>query len=276
MSANTRRTIQRRQVSGDVLDPLLHPVIDRIYRARQVTSPQETDMAARNLLHFKDLKNVDQAAALLMQALEQNQRIVIVGDFDADGATSTALCMLALRAMGAKNLSYLVPNRFDFGYGLSPQIVDVAQEQGADILMTVDSGIACLEGVAHAKSLSMSVIVTDHHLPGSELPDADAIVNPNLTDCQFGSKQLAGVGVAFYVLSALRAKLIAANWFEQHNLSVPSMASWLDIVAVGTVADVVPLDRNNRILVHQGLQRIKAGKCCILLIATQDISVHRI
>jgi single-stranded-DNA-specific exonuclease len=255
------KTIRRRQVSGDVLDPQLHPVIDRIYRARQVTSANDTDTAARNLLHYRHLQNIDSATSLLSNALQSDKKIVIVGDFDADGATSTALCMLALKAMGAVNLDYLVPNRFDFGYGLSPQIVDVAHQQGAELLMTVDSGIACFDGVQHAKSLGMQVIVTDHHLPGESLPIADAIVNPNLADCQFSSKQLAGVGVAFYVLTALRAKLVEQNWFENRGIQPPSMANWLDIVAVGTVADVVPLDKNNRILVHQGLQRIKAGKC---------------
>ena len=184
-----------------------------------------------------------------------------MGDFDADGATSTALSMLALGMMGSKNHDYLVPNRFDFGYGLSPEIVNVAFEQGAQVIMTVDNGIACFAGVERAKELGITVLVTDHHLAAESLPIADAIVNPNQPSCAFMSKNLAGVGVAFYLMLALRAHLRQINWFSEHNITVPNLAELLDIVALGTVADVVPLDENNRILVHQGLLRIRSDKC---------------
>ncbi|MBO1254318.1 single-stranded-DNA-specific exonuclease RecJ [Alteromonas sp. 5E99-2] len=254
-------SIQRRPVLGDVIDPNLHPAIDRIYRARNIQSSAELENAARGLLHFKDLKGIDTACALLVSAIKDHKKITIVGDFDADGATSTALCILALRAMGVTQLDYLVPNRFDFGYGLSPKIVELAHQQSTEVIVTVDSGIACFDGVQRAKELGLDVIVTDHHLPGETLPEADAIVNPNQADCHFSSKNLAGVGVAFYLMSALKAALQSDEWFSTHNITAPNMADFLDIVAVGTVADVVPLDKNNRILVHQGLQRIKAGKC---------------
>jgi len=264
----------RRQSPGGVLSSSLHPVIDSIYRNRGITNLDQINTQAKHLLHYHSLSGVEKAVELLVEAITAQRNICIVGDFDADGATSTALCMLALKAFGTRNLNYLVPNRFDFGYGLSPQIVDVARQQGADVIITVDSGIACLQGVAHAKSLGIDVIVTDHHLPPEQLPKADAIVNPNLADCQFPSKNLAGVGVAFYLLSALRTEMIKRDLFSPSTLP-PSMAQWLDIVAVGTVADVVKLDCNNRILVHQGLQRIRAGKCrpgimAILAIANRE------
>jgi len=189
----------------------------------------------------------------------QEKSICIIGDFDADGATSTAVCMLALKAFGHKHVDYLVPNRFDFGYGLSPEIVDVAHQNNAEFIITVDNGISCVDGVSHAKSLGMKVVVTDHHLPGFTLPEADAIVNPNQPGCEFLSKNLAGVGVAFYVMLAVKAQLQEEGWFEKKNIPSPNLASYLDIVALGTVADVVPLDENNRVLVHQGLQRIRSG-----------------
>ncbi|MFC3094591.1 single-stranded-DNA-specific exonuclease RecJ [Alteromonas sediminis] len=263
--------IIRRQPVGGMLSSSLHPVIDKIYRNRGVTQLEDVNTQAKCLLHFKSLSGIQKAVELLIDAIAKQRRIVIVGDFDADGATSTALCMLALKSFGAKSLSYLVPNRFDFGYGLSPQIVDVAHQDAADLIITVDSGIACLEGVAHAKALGLDVIVTDHHLPPATLPDADAIVNPNLADCAFPSKNLAGVGVAFYLLSALRSAM-ADRGLLSKTQPPPSMAQWLDIVAVGTVADVVKLDSNNRILVHQGLQRIRAGKCRPGIKAILDIA----
>jgi single-stranded-DNA-specific exonuclease len=212
-------------------------------------------------LHFDQLQGVDKAVSLLVQAIATNKKIIVVGDFDADGATSTALSMMSLRMMGSTNHDYLVPNRFDFGYGLSPEIVEVAAQQQAEVIMTVDNGIACFAGVEKAKSLGITVIVTDHHLAAESLPIADAIVNPNQPGCGFLSKNLAGVGVAFYLMLALRAELKSNGWFEKQGLPVPNLADLLDLVALGTVADVVPLDDNNRILVHQGLQRIRSDKC---------------
>ena len=253
--------IVRREVTGASLSSDLHPVIDRIYRGRNIANLDDLENGLKGLTHFNVLKGMPQAAQILANAVVQNKRIIIVGDFDADGATSTSVCILALRAMGYHNVDFLVPNRFDFGYGLSVPIVDEAAKQGAEVIVTVDNGISCIDGVTHAKSLGMQVVVTDHHLPGDVLPPADAIVNPNQPGCEFPSKNLAGVGVAFYIMLALKAELQQQGHFERAGLAPPNLASLLDIVAVGTVADVVVLDKNNRILVHQGLQRIRAGKC---------------
>ena len=253
--------IVRREVTGASLSSDLHPVIDRIYRGRNIANLDDLENGLKGLTHFNVLKGMPQAAQILADAVVQNKRIIIVGDFDADGATSTSVCILALRAMGYHNVDFLVPNRFDFGYGLSVPIVDEAAKQGAEVIVTVDNGISCIDGVTHAKSLGMQVVVTDHHLPGDVLPPADAIVNPNQPGCEFPSKNLAGVGVAFYIMLALKAELQQQGHFERAGLAPPNLASLLDIVAVGTVADVVVLDKNNRILVHQGLQRIRAGKC---------------
>lgn len=264
--------VQRRNVSGAALSDALHPVLDRIYRSRGVENVDSITPHAKHLLHFRDLSGITKAVATLSKALEQQQHMVVIGDFDADGATSTALCVLALKAMGANSVDYLVPNRFDFGYGLSSEIVDIAHQNGAQVLITVDSGIACLAGVARAKKHGMQVIITDHHLPAAELPVADAIVNPSLHHCEFLSKHLAGVGVAFYVMSALRSHLQQTGWFEAQGIVVPAMAQWLDLVAVGTVSDVVQLDPNNRILVHQGIQRIRAGQCRPGIMAMLEIA----
>ena len=253
--------IVRREVNGTALSSELHPVIDRIYRARDIHHLDDLENGLKGLTHFNALKGIVKAASLLANAVEQNKRIIIVGDFDADGATSTSVCILALNMMGFRNVDYLVPNRFDFGYGLSVPIVDVAIEQGADVIITVDNGIACIEGVTHAKAKGLEVIVTDHHLPGDSLPPADAIVNPNQPGCTFPSKNLAGVGVAFYIMLALKAELQQRGYFQTAGIAPPNLATLLDIVAIGTVADVVVLDKNNRILVHQGLQRIRAGQC---------------
>ena len=253
--------IVRREVTGASLSSDLHPVIDRIYRGRNIANLDDLENGLKGLTHFNVLKGMPQAAQILANAVVQNKRIIIVGDFDADGATSTSVCILALRAMGYQNVDFLVPNRFDFGYGLSVPIVDEAAKQGAEVIVTVDNGMSCIDGVTHAKSLGMQVVVTDHHLPGDVLPPADAIVNPNQPGCEFPSKNLAGVGVAFYIMLALKAELQQQGHFEKAGLAPPNLASLLDIVAVGTVADVVVLDKNNRILVHQGLQRIRAGKC---------------
>ncbi|MBW8192339.1 single-stranded-DNA-specific exonuclease RecJ [Neiella marina] len=251
-------TIRRRQVADSSLPDSIHPILRRVYQARGITQPEQLDHSARFLLHVSELAGMEQAVALLSKAMANNQRITIVGDFDADGATSTALCVLALKRFGHHNVGYLVPNRFVTGYGLTPPIADQAAAMGTDLLVTVDNGVSAISGVARAKALGMQVLVTDHHLPGDELPAADAMVNPNLHHCEFPSKNLAGVGVAFYLMAALRQHLADQSWYQQQPIN---LAELLDIVAVGTVADVVSLDHNNRILVNQGLQRIRAGRC---------------
>lgn len=251
--------VRRPLCSASRLSSQIHPVLDRVYRGRAIESVDELDNALKQLSHFNLLKGIDDAVRCLITAIREQKRLTIIGDFDADGATSTAVCMLALKQLGFESVNYLVPNRFDFGYGLSEQIVDVAYEQGTDLLLTVDNGIACVAGVSRAKSLGLEVIVTDHHLPGNTLPDADAIVNPNQPGCLFPSKNLAGVGVAFYLMLALRAEMQKSGFFA--DAPAPNLATLLDIVAVGTVADVVSLDKNNRVLVYQGLQRIRSGHC---------------
>ncbi|WP_423187397.1 single-stranded-DNA-specific exonuclease RecJ [Alishewanella sp. d11] len=257
------KQISRRSIPESILelDPALHPILRRLYLSRGVRSSDELQRTAAALLPFQQLKGITAAAELLVTALHQQQRIVIVGDFDADGATSTAVLMSGLKAFGYKYLEYMVPNRFEYGYGLTPELAEIVVAQGAELIITVDNGISAIEGVALAKKAGVKVLVTDHHLPGAELPAADAIVNPNQPGCNFPSKALAGVGVAFYLLLALRATLREQGYFQQHNLSEPNVAELLDLVALGTVADLVPLDSNNRILVHQGLMRIRAGKC---------------
>ncbi|MBP9726171.1 MAG: single-stranded-DNA-specific exonuclease RecJ [Gammaproteobacteria bacterium] len=259
------RRVVRRQVSEDsvhvALSKDIHPVVDRLLRHRGVYSVNEVDYALKHLLPFHALSNITAAACCLAEALEKQEKILIVGDFDADGATSTALSVRVLRAFGARNVDFLVPNRFNFGYGLTTELVAVAKNMQPDLIMTVDNGISSIAGVAAAKAAGIKVLITDHHLSPAVLPDADVIVNPNQREDEFESKALAGVGVVFYVMLALRAELRKRNWFEQQKIVEPNLANYLDIVALGTVADVVPLDRNNRILVAQGLQRIRAGKC---------------
>lgn len=251
-----QRRIQRRHPRvDDHLPADLHPVLRRVYLNRGVGDAQAADLGFAQLLSFEALKGIQGAVDLLVQALHQRWHICIVGDYDADGATSTALMMMVLREFGAAQVSYLIPDRFRYGYGLSPGIVTLAQVRKPDLLVTVDNGIASLEGVAAARAAGMRVLITDHHLPGANLPDADAIVNPNQAGCGFESKALAGVGVAFYLLLALRARLRSEGAGEG-----PNLASYLDLVALGTVADLVPLDHNNRILVEQGLRRIRAGR----------------
>ena len=250
-------------------------LLTRLYAARGVQSQAELDKSLARLIPYQQLKGIDAAVDLLVVALEQRQRILIVGDFDADGATASTVGMLGLRLLGAAHVDYLVPNRFEYGYGLTPEIVEVALTRTPQLLITVDNGISSIEGVAAAKKAGLSVLVTDHHLPGNELPAADAIVNPNQPGCEFPSKALAGVGVIFYVLIALRARLNSLGWYQ--NSKAPNIAELLDLVALGSVADVVPLDANNRILVHQGLERIRAGRArpglkAILEVAKRDHS----
>ncbi|MGH8119629.1 MAG: DHH family phosphoesterase, partial [Gammaproteobacteria bacterium] len=240
----------------------LHPVLRRIYAARNIASASELDYSLQGLLPFESLLGMERAVALLDAALKQQKCILIVADYDADGATSCALALRGLGMMGFQDVHFIVPNRFEYGYGLSPEIVEVAAELGPDLLITVDNGIASLEGVALARRKGMEVLITDHHLPGATLPDASAIVNPNQPGDGFPSKNLAGVGVMFYTLIALRSHLRAQNWFAANRIPEPNLAGLLDVVALGTVADVVPLDHNNRILVAQGLARIRSGKCC--------------
>ena len=240
----------------------LHPVLQRIYRARQVAAREELEHSLDHLASPVHLKGVDEASALLAEALRTHKRILIVADFDADGATSCALGLRALRAMGANDARYLVPNRFEFGYGLTPEIVALAAEQKPDLIITVDNGISSLEGVRAARQRGIDVLITDHHLPGASLPEATVIVNPNQPGDEFPSKNLAGVGVIFYVMLSLRARLRAGGWFVERNIPEPNLARLLDLVALGTVADVVPLDANNRILVAQGLKRINHGQAC--------------
>ncbi len=238
----------------------LPPLLTRLYAARGVQSAAELDKALARLIPYRELQGIDAAVALLVSALEQRQRILIVGDFDADGATASSVGVLALRMLGAAHVDYLVPNRFEYGYGLTPEIVAVALDKRPELLITVDNGISSIDGVAAAKAAGLAVLVTDHHLPGPELPAADAIVNPNQPGCTFPSKALAGVGVIFYVLLALRARLRELDWFARAGIAEPNLAELLDLVALGSVADVVPLDANNRILVHQGLARSRAGR----------------
>jgi single-stranded-DNA-specific exonuclease len=242
----------------------VHPLLARIYAARGIQTKSELDYELAALIPPASLTHADTAAALLADAIEAQARILIVADYDCDGATACAVGVRALRAMagdtGAR-IDYLVPNRFTYGYGLSPEIVDLAATMNPDLLVTVDNGIASLAGVARAGELGIATLITDHHLPGDELPAADCIVNPNQPGCDFPSKSLAGVGVMFYVMLALRAELRARGWFgEATNVKEPNLAALLDLVALGTVADVVRLDRNNRILVDQGLKRMRAGR----------------
>ena len=246
---------------GGDFDPQFDPLLKRIYLARGVTQQAALQRQLSCLPSPSTMLGIDIAVAILVEALTEQKRILIVGDFDADGATSSALMVLALTAMGYQHVDFLVPNRFDYGYGLTSEIVDLAAEREPHLLITVDNGISSIEGVEKANSLGMQVVVTDHHLPGATLPNAAAIVNPNQPGCTFVTKNLAGVGVAFYLLSALRGQLRADNWFAENSIPEPNMATWLDLVALGTVADVVPLDQINRALVHQGLMRIRAGHC---------------
>ncbi len=258
-------TISRRKLVADEHLPNdLPAMIKQIYASRGVTSAKELDHQVANLQGLSadsaQLKGLTQACKILLSAIENNTAIVIVGDFDADGATSTALMMSALNMFGSNNHSFIVPNRFEYGYGLTPEIVDIAAAQGAQLLVTVDNGISCIAGVNRAKELGLQVVVTDHHLPGKITPNADAIVNPNQHGCQFESKALAGVGVAFYLMLALRKHGREQGYFTKRAIPEPNIAQLLDLVALGTVADVVPLDANNRILVAQGLKRIRAGQ----------------
>lgn len=246
----------------------LHPVLRRVYAARGIRSASDVSSSLDRLLPVGTLEGVTSAAELLL-AHRTNGRVLIVGDFDADGATSTALVTRALRAWGFASVDFLVPNRFEFGYGLTPEIVALAAERRPTLIVTVDNGISSLAGVAEARARGIEVLITDHHLPGEELPAANVIVNPNLGASRFGSRALAGVGVAFYVMVAVKRLLDAAG---ATPAGAPGPAEFLDLVALGTVADVVPLDANNRVLVAQGMKRIQAGRCVPGIRALLDVA----
>ncbi len=247
-----------------LMDGGYSPPLAKIFAARGITASEQLSTTLAELLQFDALKNVREMARLLADAIAARKVILVIADYDADGATACAVAMRGLRAFGAQ-VDFIVPNRFEFGYGLTPEIVHLAARSRPDVLLTVDNGIASVEGVAEANHLGMQVFITDHHLPGDTLPDAACIVNPNQPGCAFPSKNLAGVGVMFYVLLALRAEMRARGAFA--DVSEPRLAELLDLVALGTVADVVKLDQNNRILVEQGLQRIRAGHACPGIIA---------
>ncbi|GAB4128862.1 MAG: single-stranded-DNA-specific exonuclease RecJ [Sideroxydans sp.] len=247
-------------------------VLARVYAARGITDQTQLDTGLQRLLPPQQLKNSEIIASLLADAIAAGKRIMVIADYDADGATACAVAMRGLSAFGAR-VDFIVPNRFVYGYGLTPEIVRLAASSHPDILLTVDNGIASVEGVREAHRLGMQVLVTDHHLPAETLPEAECIVNPNQPGCSFPSKHLAGVGVMFYVLLALRAELRQRGAFA-HDAS-PNLAKLLDLVALGTVADVVKLDDNNRILVQQGLLRIRAGDCCAGLRALLQIARKR-
>lgn len=265
-----KRLVRRKSAAVPI--GTLSPLMSRLYSARGIVDEREVDHRIKYLRSPDSMKGLERAAALLHEVMADGGTIMIVGDFDADGATSSALMLLGLKALGAGKVEYLVPNRFEFGYGLTPEIVEVARRSSPDLLVTVDNGISSVAGVAAARGHGIKVLITDHHLPGHELPVADAIVNPNQPGCEFPSKSLAGVGVAFYLLSALRQHLRAAGWFDARGVSEPNLAQFLDLVALGTIADVVPMDYNNRILAQEGIRRLRAGRGRPGLLALVDVA----
>ena len=265
--------IQRRLANPDLeLPESLHPLLRRIYSHRNLKSADELELGLGNLLAPDLFSGLEAATALLLEALQQQKRILIVSDFDTDGATSCVVAIQALRGFGCTQVDYIVPNRFEYGYGLTPEIVELAKKRQPDLIITVDNGISSIEGVAAARQAGIAVLITDHHLPAEATPAANAIVNPNQHGCDFPSKCIAGVGVIFYVMLALRAKLRELDWFSEQGLEQPNLASLLDLVALGTVADVVALDRNNRILVDAGLKRIRGGKACAGIAALLEVA----
>ena len=279
MNIERKAICRRPNTSEHALPKELHPVLARIYAARHVVSAKELEHSLDRLHPPELLKGIGAAVDLLASSIVGNQRILVVADFDADGATSCAVALRALNAMGARHVGYVVPNRFEYGYGLTPEIVALAAEQSPNLLITVDNGISSIDGVRAAHERGMSVLITDHHLPASQLPPADAIVNPNQPGDTFPSKNLAGVGVIFYVMTALRGHLRQRGWFSNSDHKEPNLAQLLDLVALGTVADVVTLDYNNRILVRQGLARINGNRMCAGIRALLRVSgraQHRI
>ena len=256
--------LKRRTITGKILEEEndVFPLLKHIFAARGIDSEAELQCDLRQLHPVSQLLNVEKAADLIADIMQANQKILVVGDFDADGATSTALLIRAIKSMNYQHIDYLVPNRFEYGYGLTPEIVEEAERFQPQLIITVDNGISSIAGVATAKAKGWQVVITDHHLPAAILPNADVIVNPNQKGDEFPSKNLAGVGVSFYVMLALKKTLQTRGWFNQQGIAAPNLISLLDLVALGTVADVVPLDRNNRILVEQGLRNIRQERCC--------------
>ena len=262
-----KKIINRDVPDGINLPDSIHPVLKRIYASRNIKSSEDLDYSLGSLIPYDELGGINDAVILLQEMITQKKRILIVADFDADGATSCALAIRGLTAMGAEDVIYVVPNRFEHGYGLSPKIVDVALDHDPDLIVTVDNGISSISGVEHAKKNGIKVLITDHHLPGDKLPSADVIINPQLKDNKFPSKNLAGVGVVFYILLALRAKLKAENWFDKKNIKYPNLANLLDLVALGTISDLVPLDKNNRTMVAHGLKLMRKNKSKVGILA---------
>jgi len=267
----------RRRVPATVheLGGEMPELLRRVFLARNVTRASELDYRLQRLPAPDRLKGMGEALELLAGMLTGDRHILVIGDFDADGATSTAVMLRGLRALGATHVDYLVPDRFRFGYGLTSEIVAVALQREPDLIITVDNGISSLEGVATAVANGVRVLITDHHLAGDRLPAADAILNPNQPGDEFPSRNIAGVGVAFYLLSGLRTRLREDGWFSRRGISEPNLADLLDLVALGTVADVVPLDHVNRTLVRQGLARINAGRCCAGISALIEVAGRR-
>ncbi len=272
-SQGIKKTIVLRPVKKkQALQGNLHPLLERIFLARGITSELELDRTLAKLPSPWLLSGMEEMVEHLIVAINEQQKICIVADFDADGATSCAVAIKGLQLLGAGQVTFVVPNRFEYGYGLTPEIVELVKLQNPDVIITVDNGISSIDGVKAATDSGIKVLVTDHHLPGSNLPAATAIVNPNLLDDKFPNKSLAGVGVIFYVLLALRSRLRDINWFETNQVKEPNLAQLLDYVALGTVADVVALEQSNRILVYQGLLRIRKGRCHPGLTALVEVS----
>ena len=272
-SQGIKKTIVLRPVKKKhALQGNLHPLLERIFLARGITSDLELDRTLAKLPSPWLLSGMEEMVEHLIVAINEQQKICIVADFDADGATSCAVAIKGLQLLGAGQVTFVVPNRFEYGYGLTPEIVELVKLQNPDVIITVDNGISSIDGVKAATDSGIKVLVTDHHLPGSNLPAATAIVNPNLLDDKFPNKSLAGVGVIFYVLLALRSRLRDINWFETNQVKEPNLAQLLDYVALGTVADVVALEQSNRILVYQGLLRIRTGQCHPGLTALVEVS----
>ena len=272
-SQGVKKTIVLRPVKKKhALQGNLHPLLERIFLARGITSDLELDRTLAKLPSPWLLSGMEEMVEHLIVAINEQQKICIVADFDADGATSCAVAIKGLQLLGAGQVTFVVPNRFEYGYGLTPEIVELVKLQNPDVIITVDNGISSIDGVKAATDSGIKVLVTDHHLPGSNLPAATAIVNPNLLDDGFPNKSLAGVGVIFYVLLALRSRLRDINWFETNQVKEPNLAQLLDYVALGTVADVVALEQSNRILVYQGLLRIRTGRCHSGLTALVEVS----
>jgi single-stranded-DNA-specific exonuclease len=269
--------MRREAQANSVLPDDMPAILRRVYANRNISNADELDYSVQGLLPFTLMKGIEAAAMIVADAVIAQQRILIVGDYDADGATSTALVLRALRGFGASHTDYLVPNRFEYGYGLTPAIVEVAATRKPDLIITVDNGISSIEGVSAAHAHAIRVVITDHHLAGRELPAADAIVNPNQPGCAFPEKSIAGVGVAFYLMLATRARLRELGWFSAAARDEFNMASLLDLVSLGTVADVVPLEKNNRLMVQLGLQRIRKRQCgvgiqALMQAAAKDIT----